>query len=465
MPFTVLYSVLVALFVGTVVLAVFHTNSMAENFLPEEPTEIVPVVAHGEETIPVITTSPSESPELPVEPEPSAEPEQAPETESKPIPDAEPEQIPDPEPESVATPDPEPDPGSVSREPSVYRSDNAELFYNDGTATYHLILTFYRSVDGIMPEPAHLMETEVKAWNNGFTFSQFFVADANSGLVVNESFLEKVEHFEVNAIPQGEAAALEIEGPLINDDDPLALRSARLFYYTESGSNLIRWTITMKNGDVITLQHTLSVTELLRYVDNVDERQLSREDLESLKDADAATLQEAISTVADASAYLDLFKPRFFDALNSDFKLDIDYMLSRHRTENTGCDVYTAFAGWCLADDYPETKYLVASGSAGSYTWIYHGLLIPDREGYRVVSPAAHSNRWNCVWGFDEVEIQSMDELQSVLTLRHDGMPDDTGLVIYQLFELDVGATYGVYFWQVGDYLTTNSDAIELFRN
>ncbi len=193
-------------------------------------------------------------------------------------------------------------------------------------------------------------------------------------------------------------------------------------------------------------------------------RLLSDLQLAELKDADAETLQREISTVADAVAWLDQFEYEFYSALDRDFKLDIEYMLSRHRTDATGSDIYTAFTGWCLADDYPEAKYLIASGSAKGFTWIYHSLLLPVEDGYNIVNASSRSTRWNCVWGFDEKTVSGLDGIEEQLIPYHAGMSDDSGLFLYHLFAADVGQD-NISFWLDGDYLITSSDATELYRN
>jgi hypothetical protein len=349
------------------------------------------------------------------------------------------------------------------REPVRIQSDNAELAYTDGEETYRLVLTFYRS-DGVFPDAVNWMEVSTHAQGREFTYSQLFVEGVTAGKRANENFLEKVSSFYVEAIPVDTSAVMETSDPLVNEEDLLALRSARVYFDAYNGTNIIRWTITMKNGDVLSLQHSLSATELRRYTGNEGERLLTGSQLEKMKWADAETLRNEISTVADAVAYLDQFDMHFYDALDSDFKLDVESMLNTHRTEATGTDVFTAFVGWCLSDDYPDAKYLIASGAAKSFTWIYHGLLLPIEGGYRVVCPSSYSTRWNCVWGFDSVEVASLDDLVSNLVLRHDGMADDSGLPIYHVYAINVGASNGASFWQDGDYLITNSVATELYR-
>lgn len=192
-------------------------------------------------------------------------------------------------------------------------------------------------------------------------------------------------------------------------------------------------------------------------------RLLSDEQLHSLRMADKETLQREISTVADAVAWLDQFEHEFYDAIEIDFKMDIEVMLSLHRSEVTACDVYTAVTGWFLADDYSEAKYLIASSTNPNGLWIHHALLFPSDEGYDIVNPAGRSKHWNCIFGFDEKTVSDISEIATQLQPLHAGMSDDAELFIHHLFMVDVGKT-NMNFYLDGNYLFANSDGIELYK-
>lgn len=195
-------------------------------------------------------------------------------------------------------------------------------------------------------------------------------------------------------------------------------------------------------------------------------RELDDDRLWQLRDADIFALQESISTVADAVAYLDQFphgRNSFFDAVDSDFLMDVAFMLDLHRTEATGPDVYTAFTGWCLADDYPAARYLISTGTCPGFTWIYHGLLLPSEAGYRIITPAGHSKHWNCVFGFEEVSVSTLEGIKEHLIPIHAGMTDDSDMFLYHLFAAEVGPTE-LNFWMDDHYLITTAAAEELYR-
>ena len=137
-------------------------------------------------------------------------------------------------------------------------------------------------------------------------------------------------------------------------------------------------------------------------------------------------------------------------------------MLNLHRTEATAPGTYTAFTGWCLADDYPETNYLVASVRNPSGPWAHHSLLLPKGNGYCIINPAQHSTRWNCIFGFDEKSISSLTDLEDKLSPLHDGMGDDSALFIYNLFIAPTGQDK-MNFQFDGNYLVSTSGK-ELYR-
>ena len=192
-------------------------------------------------------------------------------------------------------------------------------------------------------------------------------------------------------------------------------------------------------------------------------RLLSDEQLAALKYADAETLQAWISTVADAVAYLDQFDYHMYNSINSNFEVDVDFLLSLHRREATAPDTYTVLTGWLLADDYPETKYLAATVLNEGQSTVYHSLLLPAENGYRVVNPSQHSKRWTQVFGFDETVVKDLTEVGTKLSPYHAGMRDDSNLIIYHL----VAATAREKTLSVGvdgNFFRISSVAEELYR-
>ena len=192
-------------------------------------------------------------------------------------------------------------------------------------------------------------------------------------------------------------------------------------------------------------------------------RVLTDEQLAALKYADADTLQAWISTVADAVAYLDQFACPMFDGLGSNFELDIDVMLGLHRQEATAPEVYTAIAGWCLADDYEDVKYLVASGQEQGMAKIYHSLLLPGDKGYHIINPAQHSVRQNGIYGLEERCVDDLNGIAVQGSLVHNWMADDDRLLMYHLFLADAGNKV-LSFTLTDKFLTAHNDAKELYR-
>lgn len=64
-----------------------------------------------------------------------------------------------------------------------------------------------------------------------------------------------------------------------------------------------------------------------------------------LKTADLNTLRREISTIGDATAFLDLFSPRTYRGFGDQAHLDIEFLFDLHtHPEATFSMIYTAFA-------------------------------------------------------------------------------------------------------------------------
>ena len=438
--------------VGSVLLAVLIVAALltAGSFLLREQGEMT-----GEEHLSGLTASQPDQPA----PAPAEEPAE------EPSPMSEPAEEPGPDPEPAPAQEPEP-----AYVPRTLVGEEGALVYG----AYHLSLSFSQS-NGEVPPSDYDDAVEFTIFPGIFVFSQIFVT-TETGAAVQVGFLADVLQITVSA---GDKAGnlVETSEPLANEEDPLALRAAKVFFPGHTDTITVSWTLTMNNGDILVLRHRLTVlTEpkapeepyISAYLTEEDcfLRKRSDEELSLLMDADAATLQAEISTVADAVAYLDLFPHgmnTFFSALNSDFIPDAEYVLKYHRSIGTGPDTYTVFTGWCLADDYPEARYLVASGDSHGFAWVYHGLLLHTAEGWYVVSPAGHSLYWNAVYGFEEMKLSTLDDLENTLVQIHAGMADSSGLFLYHVFTAGV-TQENLSFYLTENYLSPSEGAVEHYR-
>lgn len=187
--------------------------------------------------------------------------------------------------------------------------------------------------------------------------------------------------------------------------------------------------------------------------------------LAELKYADKEVLRKYISTVADAVAWMDQFENvAFYDRLSdTEVRLNIDFVLELIRGERvTAPEAYTYFAAWCLSDDYPEAKFLLASGALRQATSQYSGLLLPKDGGYQVISPAQYSKTRNCVYGFDTKVVSDTKDLGTKLSLLHAGVDDRRELQLYQLISVPAGEA--ITLPKDGDFYSVRSGATELYR-
>lgn len=92
--------------------------------------------------------------------------------------------------------------------------------------------------------------------------SQLYVYDEATGENCRERFREKVAALSVETIPVGNSQTMEHTGAVQDDPRmPYSLASTEVLYEAEDGSDEVRWTLTMENGDVIVLRHYLSIPE------------------------------------------------------------------------------------------------------------------------------------------------------------------------------------------------------------
>lgn len=144
----------------------------------------------------------------------------------------------------------------------------AEVHYSaeDGE-TYHIYASFSGDKE-VMDYRQHAMAED--QGRDGSFPSMFFVRQDSSNEFVGEEFLQQfVDEVKVEAIPLNGAQPLELSEPEQEKlEFPTALRMTHVYIgsYNE-GENIVRWTLKMKNGDLITLEQTVCIEliEVLEY--------------------------------------------------------------------------------------------------------------------------------------------------------------------------------------------------------
>ena len=181
----------------------------------------------------------------------------------------------------------------------------------------------------------------------------------------------------------------------------------------------------------------------------------------ALKYADKVSLQQHISTAADAAAYLDMFVYDF-GALDKGLNTDIDYLLSLHRRGCTAPETYTLFAAWCLADDYPDLKILAASADSPQGARLYTSLLIPKGEIYEIVNPAALSALPNPVYGFEERMVEGFENAEEDFVPLHEWVSENEPFKLFNILTLSPESRGKIVF--EGNYLAAAEFAKEEYR-
>ena len=181
--------------------------------------------------------------------------------------------------------------------PQTYEPGAAELLYEDGGVTYHLLLSFY-SVDGI-PEPQEENRATVAPTADGSRSacpSQLYVYDEATGENCRESFWGKVASATVETVPMGNSQTMEHTGAVRDDPRlPYSLASTEVIYEVEDGSNEVRWTLTMRNGDTLVLRHYLSIQKIATLSYRAEDVPMgTAEELQALLDQIDATVADNI---------------------------------------------------------------------------------------------------------------------------------------------------------------------------
>ena len=142
--------------------------------------------------------------------------------------------------------------------PQTYEG-GAEVVYSDRDGTYHVLLSFSAG-SGVVrraePEAADIMPAGMES----ALPSQLYVYREDTDEPVWEEFMEKVDSWQIEAIPAEGSRAVSPSHPVHQDNFPYAALASDVLYTAESGTNELLWTLRMKNGDTLLLRQTIQVT-------------------------------------------------------------------------------------------------------------------------------------------------------------------------------------------------------------
>ena len=139
--------------------------------------------------------------------------------------------------------------------PQRYEGE-AELAYPADGHTYQLLLTF-AITEGVARQPQALASAVV-ADGESYAFpSQLHVYEAGNDADVTEAFLQLVEDYTLETIPEAGAKAMWFSPPGRQESFPYAALMADIHYDNACGTNRVRWTLQMKNGDTVVMEHAV----------------------------------------------------------------------------------------------------------------------------------------------------------------------------------------------------------------
>lgn len=137
----------------------------------------------------------------------------------------------------------------------------ASLQYSDKGSDWYLMLSF--SVESGITEHVQGEQSETIAEGMWSALPcQLYVFDKKTGKLAWEEFTEKVASCEVETVPEENARKMEYVEPVHNESFPDAAYVSDINYTADCGTNEIRWTLKMKNGDTISMKYLLHITKL-----------------------------------------------------------------------------------------------------------------------------------------------------------------------------------------------------------
>ena len=139
--------------------------------------------------------------------------------------------------------------------PRVYDNGTAEIIYTDGDGSYQLLLNYFGDRFQSMTDYAE----EVEEGTTSNKPSRLLVNHVDTGVNAREAFRRKVEEVTVEFLQPGGPESWQSSGPAVSDYDQEAAYRTILTYTDRSSDMALRWTIRMKNGDVIRLYQRMEL--------------------------------------------------------------------------------------------------------------------------------------------------------------------------------------------------------------
>lgn len=173
--------------------------------------------------------------------------------------------------------------------PQAYDNGTAEVLYTQGGVTYQVLVGWM----GDRFSPAHQVWQPVDDVDMLYTFPQcLYINHLESGANARDEFMEQVERVTA-AFVETDSQELPwyCDEPIPREDYvPEAALVSSIHFHAGSGKGSLRWTVEMKNGDVIRLYQTMESQVMERFLftpentplDTVEEVQALLDSLEEL---------------------------------------------------------------------------------------------------------------------------------------------------------------------------------------
>ena len=146
---------------------------------------------------------------------------------------------------------------SMYHRPKAYEG-GAQVVYKDKDKSYKVLLTFSEQ-DGMTGHAQGERTDKLSEGMDSALPCMLYVLDEDTGKLAVEEFSQKVESCQMDTEPQENSQKMEYIEPVYSKSFPNAAYVSDVYFTSDSGTNDIKWKLTMKNGDTISLSTRLTI--------------------------------------------------------------------------------------------------------------------------------------------------------------------------------------------------------------